>query len=58
MVTRLRSGEPSIETSDMTKFRPVWKGLGIFPYNLKPGEEIIISDRVRQILSFTKPRSQ
>jgi seryl-tRNA(Sec) selenium transferase len=51
MVTRLRSGEPSIEASDMTKFRPSWKGLGIFPYNLKPGEEIVIADRVRQILN-------
>jgi uncharacterized pyridoxal phosphate-dependent enzyme len=50
MVTRLRSGEPAIEASDMTKFRPAWKGLGIFPYNLKPGEEIIIADRVKQIL--------
>jgi seryl-tRNA(Sec) selenium transferase len=51
MVTRLRSGEPSVEASDMTKFRPAWKGLGIFPYNLKPGEEIVIADRVRQILT-------
>ena len=50
MVKRLRSGEPAIEASDMTKFRPAWKGLGIFPYNLKPGEEIIIADRVKQIL--------
>jgi uncharacterized pyridoxal phosphate-dependent enzyme len=51
MVNRLRSGEPSIEASDMTKFRPAWKGLGIFPYNLKPGEEMVIADRVRQILT-------
>ena len=51
MVARLRSGEPAIEASDMTKFRPAWKGLGVFPYNLKPGEEIIIADRVRQILT-------
>ena len=51
MVTRLRAGEPSIEASDMTRFRPAWAGLGIFPYNLKPGEELIIADRVRQILT-------
>ena len=51
MVTKLRSGEPAIEASDMTRFRPAWKGLEVFPYNLKPGEEIIIADRVRQILT-------
>jgi len=50
MVERLRAGEPSIEASDMTKFRPSWKGLGIFPYNVKAGEEIIIAERVKQIL--------
>jgi L-seryl-tRNA(Ser) seleniumtransferase len=51
MVKRLREGEPSIEASDMTKFRPSWKGLGIFPYNLQAGEEIIIAERVKQILA-------
>jgi L-seryl-tRNA(Ser) seleniumtransferase len=51
MVKRLREGEPSIEASDMTKFRPRWKGLGIFPYNLKAGEEIVIAQRVKQILA-------
>jgi uncharacterized pyridoxal phosphate-dependent enzyme len=51
MVKRLRDGRPSIEASDMTKFRPSWKGLGIFPYNLKAGEEIVIAERVKQILS-------
>jgi L-seryl-tRNA(Ser) seleniumtransferase len=51
MVTRLRSGDPSIEASDMTRFHPVWTGLGIFPYNLQQGEEIIIADRVKQILT-------
>jgi L-seryl-tRNA(Ser) seleniumtransferase len=51
MVKRLRAGEPSIEASDMTRFRPAWKGLGIFPYNLMPGEEIVIADRVKQILT-------
>jgi L-seryl-tRNA(Ser) seleniumtransferase len=50
MVQRLREGTPSIEASDMTKFRPSWKGLGIFPYNLQPGEELIVADRVKQIL--------
>jgi hypothetical protein len=50
MVERLREGRPSVEASDMTKFRPSWKGLGIFPYNMKPGEEIIVADRLKQIL--------
>ncbi len=50
MVERLRAGTPSIEASDMRSFNPPWKGLGIFPYNLKPGEEIVIADRVREIL--------
>ncbi|MCI0366022.1 MAG: aminotransferase class V-fold PLP-dependent enzyme [Phycisphaerales bacterium] len=51
MVRRLREGEPSIEASDMTKFRPSWRGLGIFPYNLMPGEEILVADRIAQILT-------
>ena len=51
MVKRLREGRPSIEASDMTKFRPSWKGLGIFPNNLQAGEEIIIAERVKQIFS-------
>ncbi|HLJ18035.1 MAG TPA: aminotransferase class V-fold PLP-dependent enzyme [Bryobacteraceae bacterium] len=51
MVKRLREGRPSIEASDMTKFRPSWKGLGIFPYNLTAGEEIVIAERVKQILT-------
>jgi L-seryl-tRNA(Ser) seleniumtransferase len=51
MVKKLREGTPSIEASDMTKFRPAWKGLGIFPYNLMPGEEIIIADRITAVLT-------
>jgi uncharacterized pyridoxal phosphate-dependent enzyme len=51
MVQRLRDGQPSIEASDMTKFRPSWKGVGIFPYNMKPSEEIIVADRLKQILT-------
>jgi L-seryl-tRNA(Ser) seleniumtransferase len=51
MVERLRSGEPSIEASDMRNFNPPWKGLGIFPYLLKDGEERIIAARIRQILT-------
>jgi D-glucosaminate-6-phosphate ammonia-lyase len=50
MVQRLRDGQPSIEASDMTRFRPSWKGVGIFPYNMKPGEEIVVADRLKQIL--------
>ena len=51
LVQRLREGKPVIEASDMTEFCPSWKGLGIFPYNLKPGEEIIVAERVKQILA-------
>lgn len=51
MVKKLRDGNPSIEASDMRYFNPPWKGLGIFPYNLKPGEELIIADRVKEILT-------
>ena len=51
MVDRLRAGSPSIEASDMRSFNPPWKGLGIFPYNLNPGEEMIIAARIREILA-------
>jgi len=51
MVKLLREGRPSIEASDMTKFRPSWKGLGIFANNMQPGEEIIVAERVKQILA-------
>lgn len=50
MLEQLREGNPSIEAIHLPKHTPVWKGLGIFPYNLQPGEEIVIADRVRQIL--------
>jgi L-seryl-tRNA(Ser) seleniumtransferase len=50
MVTQLREGEPAIVTADMTRFRPNWKGLGIFANQLRPGEELIVARRVRQIL--------
>ena len=52
MMERLINGEPAIVATDMTKYRPNWKrGIGIFPYNLRPGEEIIVADRVREILT-------
>jgi D-glucosaminate-6-phosphate ammonia-lyase len=52
MMERLVGGEPAIVATDMTKYRPNWKrGIGIFPYNLRPGEEIIVADRVREILT-------
>jgi D-glucosaminate-6-phosphate ammonia-lyase len=57
MVQRLREGTPSIEASDMTKFRPAWKGLGIFPYNLEPGEEMIVANRVAEILITASGRA-
>ena len=48
---RLKAGEPSIVAADMTKFRPSWPGLGIFAACLKPGEEKIVAERVRAILT-------
>jgi uncharacterized pyridoxal phosphate-dependent enzyme len=48
---RLKAGEPSIVAADMTKFRPSWPGLGIFAACMKPGEEKIIAERVRAILT-------
>ncbi|HUQ91514.1 MAG TPA: aminotransferase class V-fold PLP-dependent enzyme [Bryobacteraceae bacterium] len=51
MVTRLRAGDPSIVTADMTRFRPSSKGLGIFANQLRAGEELIVAKRVRQILT-------
>jgi D-glucosaminate-6-phosphate ammonia-lyase len=52
MMDRLVNGEPAIVATDMTKYRPNWKrGIGIFPYNLRPGEEIIVADRVTEILT-------
>lgn len=51
MMDRLRNGEPAIVATNLTKYRPHWKGLGIFPYNLLPGEEIVVAERVKQILS-------
>ena len=50
MLHQLRQGSPSIEASDMRRFRPAWKGLGIFPYQLEPGEEILVAERVKEIL--------
>ncbi|MCI0621418.1 MAG: aminotransferase class V-fold PLP-dependent enzyme [Acidobacteria bacterium] len=51
MVRMLREGEPSIVATDLRRFTPPWKGLGIFPYNLLPGEELTVADRVRNILT-------
>jgi D-glucosaminate-6-phosphate ammonia-lyase len=51
VVERLRAGTPSIEASNMADFRPPWKGLGIFPHNLQPGEELIVARGVGEILT-------
>ena len=52
MMDRLLNGDPPIVATDMTRYRPNWtRGIGIFPYNLRPGEEIIVADRVKQILT-------
>jgi L-seryl-tRNA(Ser) seleniumtransferase len=48
---RLRTGQPSIVAADMTRFRPSWPGLGIFANCLKDGEERIVADRIRAILT-------
>ena len=57
MMERLINGEPAIVATDMTKYRPNWKrGIGIFPYNLRPGEEIIVADRVREILTASRKK--
>lgn len=50
MVETLRSGNPAIVASDMHRFNPPWKGLGFFPYNLLPGEEVVVADRILEIL--------
>ncbi len=34
----------------MTRFRPSWKGLGIFPYQIEPGQEILIAQRINEIV--------
>lgn len=54
VVAQLKDGEPSIIAADMTKFRPSWKGLGIFANQLRPGEELIVARRVREILTKAK----
>jgi hypothetical protein len=51
MVAQLREGEPAIITADMARFRPSWKGLGIFANQLRSGEDMIVANRVRDILS-------
>jgi hypothetical protein len=35
----------------LADYRPPWKGLGIFPYNLQPGEELSVARRVGEILA-------
>jgi hypothetical protein len=47
----LKAGEPSIVAADMPKFRPSWGGVGIFAACLKLGEEKIVAERVRAILT-------
>src|SRR5205085_5751045 len=44
MVKALRTGSPSIETSDLAEYQPPYKGLGILPHKLLPGEEVILAD--------------
>src|SRR4029453_649112 len=51
MVKALRSGSPSIETNDMAEYQPPYKGLGILPHNLLPGEELIVAEPLRGLLA-------
>lgn len=52
MMTQLEQGDPPIIAADMTKYVPHWKrGIGIFANNLRPGEELIVADRVKEILT-------
>lgn len=51
IVKALRSSSPSIETSDLADYQPPYKGLGILPHNLLPGEELILADRIKELLS-------
>jgi L-seryl-tRNA(Ser) seleniumtransferase len=51
MVDRLRAGTPAIEATNMATYQPPWKGLGIFPYNLQPGEELVVARRVGEIVT-------
>jgi hypothetical protein len=50
VMKELEEGDPAIIATDMTEYVPSWKGVGIFPYNLRPGEEIVVADRLREIL--------
>ena len=54
---KLREGSPSIEASDMRRFNPPWKGLGLFPYLLQAGEETIIADRIKEIIKEQASRA-
>jgi L-seryl-tRNA(Ser) seleniumtransferase len=51
MMERLENGTPPIIATDMRRYVPHWKGVGVFPYNLGPGEELIVADRIREILT-------
>jgi hypothetical protein len=50
MMTGLEDGEPGIVATDMTKYNPQWKGVGIFANNLQADEELIVAERVKEIL--------
>ncbi len=50
MMSQLRDGNPAIVATDLRVYKPHWKGLGVFPRNLKPGEELIVARRVKEIL--------
>jgi L-seryl-tRNA(Ser) seleniumtransferase len=52
MMARLEQGDPPIVAANMTKYVPHWKrGLGIFATNLRPGEELVVAERVKEILT-------
>ena len=50
MMDQLENGEPGIVATNMTRYRPHWKGIGIFANNMQRGEEMIVAERVKHIL--------
>jgi L-seryl-tRNA(Ser) seleniumtransferase len=51
MLEKLRAGTPAIEATNMSIYRPPWRGLGVLPHNLQDGEELIVARRVGEILT-------
>jgi hypothetical protein len=50
MMTGLEDGKPCIVATDMTKYKPHCKGVGIFANSLQADEELIVAECVKEIL--------